>query len=129
MNCESAVRLINEIVFRPGWEITAECHCKRFEECVRITIAYPAFETSRECAQTGYQELNKPHASFPVQVRDLDDEGLYRAFLDCIAQIDSHEARETLRIKPTFWAPFHPHQEDGMKRWGCPREDLCFGLA
>jgi len=129
MNCESAIRLTGNLVFRPGWKIEAKCHCHRFEECVCVTFTYPAFETAREQAEQGYPLENEPHASYPVQVRDLDDAGLYRKILECIADIDSHEAREALRVKPTYWAPFHPHQQDGMQRWGAPDKDLCFGLA
>jgi hypothetical protein len=130
MECGTAVRLINEqLVFRPGWKISAECFCHRFEECVKVTFDYPAFETNRDRAEQGYPEANRPHASYSFQVADLDDEGLWRKLLECVADIDSHEARETLRVKPTFWAPFHPHRKDGMQRWGTPDRDLVFGLA
>lgn len=31
--------------------------------------------------------------------------------------IEEHEMREFLRIAPTYWAPFHPHHTDGIRRW------------
>lgn len=129
MNCETAARLIGQLVFRPGWKIEAQCHCHRFEETIKVVFTYPAFETGRPEAEQGYPVANEPHASYSIQIGELDDVGLYRKILDCVADIDSHEARETLRVKPTFWAPFHPHNKDGMDRWGAPDRDLCFGLA
>jgi hypothetical protein len=58
-----------------------------------------------------------------------EDTDLYRKLAYAILEIEEHEMREYFRISPTFWAPFHPHQYDGMKRWGKYHEDLKFGLA
>ena len=64
---------------------------------------------------------------------------LYYGISQVIQKINDHEMREALRIKPTYWAPFHPHQIDGIRRWRKARKhakrwemqlsDLQFGLA
>lgn len=139
MQIESAIRLVDGVIFWPGWEFEATDHTKRFEGTICVKVTYPARETSRERALEGYPEENRPYASFPLIVRDLDDAGLYRALMWAVGKIREHEDREALRIQPTGWAPFHPHQVDGMRRWHeserCLMEsleilsDLQFGLS
>ncbi len=129
MMIQSAIDLINNIVYKPGWKFSVEDHTNRFEGAIKLRIDYPACNTDRDCAREGYQEQIETYAHFPVIVADCDDEELWRRVLGCIAEIDEHERREAFRIKPTFWAPFHPHQIDGMARWGDPAGDLKFGIA
>lgn len=125
------------MMYKPGWSFTATDHSKRFEGSICLRVEYPARETSRDDAFEGYPNENRPYATFPIVVRDLDDSGLYYAILKVIMSIEEHEAREFLRIRPTGWAPFHPHAIDGMRRWreacNCPAEqlesDLQFGIA
>jgi hypothetical protein len=141
MDVRTAMELINSgnIRLMPYWDIEATDHTNRFEGAVCVKVTYPSYETSREMARSGYPEQNRPYASFPIVVRDLDDIGLYRALVKIITEIQEHETREFLRIGPTYWAPFHPHQIDGMRRWdeGSAevndsfqlRGDLRFGLS
>lgn len=135
MDIQSAIALVEQVVYKPGWQFTATDHTKRFEGTICLRVDYVAQETSREMAAEGYPQNNAPYASFPIIVRDLDTVGLYGEILKIILEIEEHEAREFLRIKPTFWAPFHPHQIDGMKRWAQQetitnvRPDLQFGLS
>ena len=137
MDVNSAIALIGAVIYRPGWTIEAKDHTNRFEGSICVKITYPAQETGREMALQGYPENNRPYAEFPLVVRDLDQLGLYAELLDAILEIESHEAREYLRIHPTGWAPFHPHQIDGMMRWGksrnhfarALRNDLQFGIS
>ncbi len=139
MDIASATQLVDNLVFFPGWEFKASDHSKRFEGTISVRVEYPSCETSRERAAEGYPETNKPYVNVPIVVRDLDDIGLYRALIAVAMEIAEHEFREALRVKPTLWAPFHPHQIDGMRRWqeGSAqmdasthlRGDLQFGLA
>lgn len=138
MLIQTALDLVGQLIYRPGWEFTATDHSSRFEGSICVRVDYPAQETSRTMALKGYPESyglnNRPYALFPIVVRDLDNIGLYAAILQAIAQIDIHEAREYLRIHPTGWAPFHPHQIDGMRRWAERHNadviaDLQFGIA
>lgn len=134
MNVESAVRLVNQLVYKPGWLITATDHSMRFEGTICVRFEYPAIETGRGNAELGYPEDVRPYANFPMIVADCTDEDLYYRILCKIREIEIHEARETLRVQPTYWAPFHPHQIDGMRRWaertgGSIEDDLRFGIA
>lgn len=129
MLVKSAIKLITQLVYKPEWEFQVEDSTKRYENSVMLTIHYPARETDREDAESGYSRVNKPHASFILMVGNVDAVELYRKVANAILEIEQHEMREFLRVEPTYWAPFHPHQEDGMKRWGTFHDDLKFGLA
>lgn len=139
MDIQTAIRLVDNLRIMPFWDLSASDHSHRFEGAICLKVTYPSYETSREMWAEGYPEPNRPYASFPIVVRDLDDIGLYRAIVAIITEIQEHETREFLRVNPTGWAPFHPHQIDGMKRWrdGSAewadsvqlRGDLHFGLS
>ena len=131
MRVESAVELVNHLIYKPGWNITAKDHRNRFEGAIQVRIEYPARNSNREKAAKGYPEEipGGTYAEFPVIVEDCDDTGLYRKIINKIIDIEAHEAREFLRVEPTCWAPFHPHRIDGMKRWGDVEGDLKFGIA
>jgi hypothetical protein len=130
MRVESALELINNsLVYKPGWKISATDHTNRFEDTIVIKIEYPARNSNRDQADNGYSEEINTYATFPVIVADCDDLSLMRNVLNKIIEIEAHEAREFLRVKPTNWAPFHPHRVGGMRAWGTPQSDLQFGVA
>jgi hypothetical protein len=129
MNVTSAIELVNNVVYKPDWKITATDHTNRFEGAVTVRIDYPARATERAEAAEGYPREIMTYAIFPMIVIDCDDVSLYRKLLSKIMEIEEHEAREFLRVLPTFWAPFHPHRVDGMRRWGHLESDLQFGIA
>ena len=125
----TAVDLVNNIIYEPGWTFTATDFTDRFESAIVVRIEYEARNWNREHAPE-YKATVHAGASFPLQIADLDAEGLYRKVFDVgIMGIVQHEAREAFRIAPTCWAPFHPHKVDGMKRWGTPQADLMFGVV
>lgn len=129
MRVESAIELINSLVYKPGWKITAEDHRNRFEGAVKVRIDYPARDSKTEDAPLGYPHEIQTYASFPMIVEDCDDTAVYRRIVAALIDIETHEIREFLRVAPTYWAPFHPHRIDGMKRWGDTVGDLKFGIA
>lgn len=131
MDVSSAVSIINEeLVYAPGWTITAEDFSHRFENTIRVNVNYPACQTNRDQAREGYPMLLHADASF-LMVCDCNElTTLLRKLLDeVILVILEREAREMLRVKPTFWAPFHPHKIGGMQAWGSQVTDMQFGLA
>lgn len=129
MHNTSAIELINSICYKPGWSFSAEDHTNRFQESLLVHVEYEARDSKQEDAPD-FPNAFVARAKFVLMVGDLDLYGLYRALLDeVILPIEEHEAREFLRIPPTFGAPFHPHTTDGMKRWGNFQHDLTFGLA
>lgn len=132
MNPTTACRIINQnIVFAPGWEFEAVDFSERFEDAVCVNVSYPAVETNRDEAEVGYQRDVIAHAKFCILVGMCKDQvDLCRCIVtDVIQPIMLHEAREMLRMAPTFWAPFHPHKIDGMKRWGDVLGDTRFGIV
>ncbi|MBM0256376.1 hypothetical protein [Micromonospora sp. 4G55] len=128
MEVKSALDLVNAIIYKPGWRISAEDHTRRFEGAIVVRIDYPARASERDEAPDYEREINT-YATFPLIVADCDDVGIYRRIVDKLIAIETHEIREFFRIQPTRWAPFHPHRIDGMKRWGDPDGDLQFGIA
>lgn len=131
MECESACRLINEmIIYEPDWVITAEDHTKRFEGTIKVRIDYPARSTNRDQAEANYPLCIMTYAEFTIIAHECGDvTELYRQLLLRILLIHTHEAREFFRVRPTQWAPFHPHRVDGMKAWGDADSDLGFGTV
>lgn len=139
MRVDTAIRLIGNLIYKPGWTFTATDHTKRFESTIELLVEYPAINSDRDNAERGYTDLVAPvaRAKFPIVLgSDCTDEVLYRRIIDIIMEIELHEAREFLRVLPTFWAPFHPHNVDGMKRWlrtdGLDKSlmpDLQFGVS
>lgn len=135
MEVQSAVELVNQVIYKPGWNFEAEPHTPRFEGTISVCITYPAADSGSnsfpEAWRDGFLHLvpGGAKARHPIVVSDVDDVGLYKRLIDVILDIEEHEAREFLRILPTGWAPFHPHRVDGMRRWGKMEHDLHFGLS
>lgn len=137
MNVKTALQLIELIDCGPGWRLEAEDHTHRYQDVIKVTVHVNAIATEREHWATecdGYcnaDETLDVRASFHVFVgRCNNDVDLYRCVFDnAVVPVLLHEAREMFRIKPTGWAPFHPHRRDGMERWGEPERDQAYGLA
>ncbi|QNP74988.1 hypothetical protein IAG44_39960 [Streptomyces roseirectus] len=135
MEAESAIKLVNDLVYKPGWSFIARDHTNRFEGAITMRVEYPARSSNRDRAVFGYPEEIVNRVSFPLVVKDCNDEDLYAEILQVIMSIEEHEAREFLRVEPTQWAPFHPHRVKGMRRWAARtgrsdlQADLQFGLA
>lgn len=144
LTVDEVVRLINtELIFKPGWAFEASDHTRRFQDCVKVRIHYPARNSDREEARKGYPTEMNTYADYPLLFGDIDASDYQHAryqvmarLLGAIASINSHEDREFLRIPgDDFDAPFHPHRFGEIARWehvttalpGLP--DLQFGVA
>src|SRR6266496_2242118 len=95
MRVDTAVKLVNDLVFRPGWKITAEDYSHRHEGTICVSFEYDT-------------------RNFVGDDMDTAEE-LYFALLKRIERINSHEDREALRVASTKWSPFYPHKVDGQK--------------
>lgn len=121
MRIETAMRLLGEVIYKPGWTFEVTDHTKRFEGTVSVKITYPAMDSGEDFAP----EYTTPveggaRAAFPIVVGDLadhDTETLYTRLVKAIMEIEEHEAREFLRVWPSKIAPLHPHSIDGMRAW------------
>lgn len=130
MKVTTAIALVQNLVYKPGWTMEVDDYTKRFEDSICITLCCDTYKSEREEAGEGYPTAIRPRASFCIMVGDLDtDVDLYRALMDKIIEYEVHEAREFLRVRPTMWAPFHPHKRDGQQRWGNPAADIAFGMV
>lgn len=137
MYIKTAIELIDQLVYKPGFTFSATDHSKRFEGTILLKVNYEAFESGRENAAEGYPEKIKTYATFPIMVGDIQHANeLYRRIAGCLMKIEEHEMREFLRVSPTFWAPFHPHAIDGIKLWNHTSDmpdfvfpDLQFGIG
>jgi hypothetical protein len=124
----SAIGVINSLIYKPGWKFEAEDHTNRFADTVKVRITYPAQNSNRECAPL-YKESIITYASFAFNVSQCDEIEIARHMLMALIEIETHEAREFLRFPYDLSAPFHPHNLDGMEKWGMPERDLKFGIA
>lgn len=124
METQSAITLVGQLIYKPGWSFTATDHSNRFEGTILVRVDYPARNSNRDQAEGGYPEEIKTYATFPILVGDCNsDLRLYRRLLVALEQIEVHEAREFLRVPGTNWAPFHPHRMDGMRNWAAMASD------
>jgi hypothetical protein len=149
VNVDTAIALIGHLVYKPGWRFEPEDNRQRFENSIKVTIWYTATDSGRDHARDGYPDAEsdgtptirpggQARMSTVIMLDGLDNVSLYGELMSVILEIEEHEAREFLRVKPSYWAPFHPHQTDGMCRLAAVsgkspadvrRADLAFGLA
>jgi hypothetical protein len=138
LNTDTAIKLINNMVYKKGWKFEASSHCHRYENTISVKVTYPAVDSGRPNAEIGYsghEILGGAYAYFPVMLDRCDSvERLYACIIKMVMEIEMHEAREFLRSGDTYWAPFHPHNTDGMERaerygLGTVDKDLAFGLT
>lgn len=118
MNVNEALTAIMSLSYKPGWSFEASDHTNRFEDGIKITVHYPAFNSNRDRARKGYPERIETYATFALCVTELDTRQLYFTLIQKLMDIELHEAREFLRIPALdFEAPFHPHRFAGMMNW------------
>jgi len=131
MEVQTAIRLIELVVYKPDWTIDVEDGTNRYEGGVKVRITAPSRRTEREEAANGFPTEIMPYADFMLQVGSVQTpaELMTLLFTEAIMRFELHEAREFFRVLPSYWAPLHPHREDGMKRWGKVYEDMTYGLA
>lgn len=132
MDVNEALNLLEEVIYKPDWTVTATDHTSRFQDSVCIRVDYKAFNTNRALARKGYPEIIDTYATFPLIVGDIvGEDELWMQGLKVLLAIETHESREFFRIKrEDFRAPFHPHRIEGMNKWPTdPMVDLQFGIA
>jgi hypothetical protein len=132
MNIDTALALCEQIECGPTLCIEAEDYTRRHEGALRVTTIVSTVGSERETF--GRYDEAEPidvRAAFVIVVDDCNDATeLYRRVLtEAVIPTLVHEVREFFRIKPTGWAPFHPHKRDGVSRWGQPEVDRKYGVA
>ena len=121
MQVQSAIDYVNgeSFVYKPGWTFFAQSYEYRMQGAILLTITFDALSTDRQDAKNGYNVILEPLVTtFVVHVIDCkSDDDLLFQILTKIIDLETHEAREFLRKRPTYSAPFHPHRHDCMIRW------------
>lgn len=121
MQVQSALDYVNggSFVYKPGWTFVAQSYEYRMQGAILLTITFDALSTDRDDARNGYNVILEPLVTtFVVHVIDCkSDDDLLFQILTKIIDLETHEAREFLRKRPTYSAPFHPHRHDSMINW------------
>lgn len=121
MDVRTVVDLLSEVTYKPGWSFDVHADERRHESAVRIKVRYAAQNTDSEWAPDYAEPVaGGARAEFIIMAGVLHSaEHVYRALLDIILCIETHEAREFFgvggRILPE--KPFHPHTIQGMENW------------
>lgn len=121
MDVRTAVDLLSEVTYKPGWTFDVRADEKRHESAIRVRVTYPA--PNSDAALAPEYDVPVPggaHADFLIMAGVLHSpEHVYRALLDKLLMVEEHEAREFFgvggRIMPD--KPFHPHTISGMTNW------------
>jgi hypothetical protein len=139
MDIGEAIALVDDLIYKPGWTLSAHDHSNRFEGAILVHLDYETINTNRAKAREGYPEMIKTYAEFPIIVADCPDQlTLIRRIADNLLDVEEHEMREALRVRSRdFWSPLHPHRLDGMRAWYRVQDlstaqvarDLRFGIA
>ncbi len=121
MQVQSALDYVNgeSFVYKPGYVFLAQSYEYRLQGAILLTITFDALSTDRSDAKNGYNVMLEPLVTtFVIMVKDCkSDDDLLFQILRCLIDLETHEAREFLRKRPTYSAPFHPHRHDCMVRY------------
>lgn len=111
-----AVRIINTMVFRPDWKMTAKPSSR--QGYVTIDTAIETQDTRKEFAPE-YRKLFIARGEDEMRVDDCEtqDAIYFRILTEILPRIHMHEDREFLRNPRDMEAPFHPHKMSGMLEW------------
>jgi hypothetical protein len=123
MKTQEAIDLVNSTIFRPGWQITARHYAYGYGYSPgKIEVHYRT-----ETVDTSYPstsgEYTVPRTIANENVHDVEGktgDQLLRAILSDVRKMDEHEDREFLRVRQgngSWEAPFHPHTNEGDRRW------------
>ena len=119
MDKTEAMRLINAVQYKPGWEISAPNSWMQhlYQGAVAVQIKWTARDTNREYAVQGYPVSKAMDVDELIPFDGCTREELLRRVFELIMQIELHESREFFRVTPTYEAPFHPHRDECEAAW------------
>jgi hypothetical protein len=115
MQAQEACRIVNALVFRPGWKFRAAPYT---DGNIAVQILYTAQDTDYPPLYDGPTITTGPVPAV-IRVSQLDEDGLLAAVKRQIEIIHDHEDREYLRRGDVagYPAPFHPHDIASEQRW------------
>ena len=116
MDNSTAVKIINNLKFMPGWSFDA---IDAGNETVMARVLIETVNSNRDQARLGYPQkvtLERGSVIHPQDYATADD--LSAAVFTWLTEIWLHEAREFLRLGSDYLrAPFHPHKLSGENAW------------
>lgn len=126
MNATEAVRLINENVsYKAGWDVSAYTFgdpgvSNRVYVSVRATLP----DSDRRHAPNYVYPITSAAAGHIDVSPATTEQSLYKMVLELLIEQEIHEAREFFKVGRDFYAPFHPHTNDGKARWDGEQLDM-----
>lgn len=117
MDARTAVELINEIHFMPGWRVSAELDWWSMDRLVKVTCEVDTVNSNQDMALEGYPQAITIAPAITIDPREYRNaDMLYVGVLSWIVDVFKHEAREFFRVGNDMEAPFHPHKPEGDAR-------------
>ena len=119
MTPEQAVSTVQDMIFRPGWKLSASA---LNSTTVNVMAEIETVDTSYPDTDGIFRVVKDLDVDVDIDVSDLDLAGLCHAIITELAEpFDRHEDREFLQVRTAdgqFRAPLHPHTRDGKYEWG-----------
>lgn len=114
---KEACDLVNSLLIKPGWKVTAQPWQQRHESSIRLHVEFEAQDTSYPPDYPHHMTVVGDYALMTGDCRDGYD--VLRKVLGIILSIEEHEWREWLKLgeEHDYRPPFHPHTDEGMIRW------------
>lgn len=117
MNSSTAVEYVRNLVFKPGWRVTAESYGPGH---VYLTMYIDTVDTSYPDPDGVCRKTITLVRERRVETGNLDLEGLCYQVISLGVQTDVHEDREFLKVRQpdgSWHAPLHPHTREGNRAW------------
>lgn len=111
MRLKTAVDLIEEITYKPGWKLYTRPTPD--EKALVLTVYYTCQNSDSEFAPR-YDRGAINELDFDFELTDISTtQDLLRKVLNCLIECERHEAEEFFKVGPWYDAPFHPHTSAG----------------
>jgi hypothetical protein len=118
MRKQDVVRTVNSMIFRPGWQLSAEP--MGFDD-VWVRFVVQTVDTSYPSTGGTYNVPKTLDTGFRLDVTEVNSvEQLTYKILQMAHEFDVHEDRELLRVLDgdgRYSAPLHPHRAEGNEAW------------
>lgn len=127
MTPEQAISQIKDMVFRPGWRFDAEVNWVCGPGQVYVQAEVRSYDTRYRAADGTLTTPYTLHPEALIGVIELDRDGLFRAIItQLVRPFDDHEDREFLATRQSggqWYAPLHPHTDEGIAAWDKGADD------
>lgn len=120
MEIRQAIQLIEDLEYKPGW-VFEGWPLESMEGAVSFRVKFPAPNSdTRYAPEYKQMVLFGVENIFHLIVADCDTEDMQDLLLDCVLRCEMHEVREFLGFRRPLTElvkPYHPHTQQGLRRW------------